>query len=236
MLFRSAPILDTAFVSFMPDSASLAALRNAYMLFALPLALVAQAVGQAALPQLTSLASAHKYLRLRQTLYKVLLTSLFFSILAALAMLLLGRPAIHLIFQHGAFNAHSASVTNLALLGYAVALPTQAAALILILAFYAMKNALVPLYASILALLAHLGAVLLFLRVLPGPHQILAIPLALAVDSLVTALLLAAWLFFGLRSKVRNDKGMLRLMQRRAYLHELDILSAKFGTQPPADH
>ena len=40
-----APILDTAFVSFMPDSVSLAALRNAYMLFALPLALVAQAVG-----------------------------------------------------------------------------------------------------------------------------------------------------------------------------------------------
>lgn len=218
-----APILDTAFVSFMPDSSSLAALRNAYMLFSLPLALVAQAVAQAALPQLTSLASARKYLRLRQTLCKVLLTSLFFSILAALALVLLGRPTIYLIFQHGAFDAHSADVTNVALFGYALALPSQAAVLILILAFYAMKNALAPLYASVIALLAHAGAVLLFLHVFSGSQQILAIPLALAADGTATTLLLVCWLYFGLRSKVRTDRGMQRLARRKAYLKALSL-------------
>ncbi|HEU5383218.1 MAG TPA: murein biosynthesis integral membrane protein MurJ [Ktedonobacteraceae bacterium] len=216
-----APIIDTAFISFMPDNASLAALRNAYMLFGLPLTLVAQAVGQAALPQLTSLATARKYVRLRSTLLKVLLVSLAFSILAALALALFGRPAIRIVFQYGAFGVHSAYVTHLALLGYAVALPAQAATLLLILAFYATKNALVPLYTSMLALLAHLGAALLFLQIFSGSYQILAIPLALAAESVVTTLLLAAWLFFGLRSQVRNDRGMQRLERRRAYLKNL---------------
>lgn len=214
------PIIDTAFISFMPDNASLAALRNAYMLFGLPLTLVAQAVGQASLPQLTSLATAHKYVRLRSTLFKVLLVSLVFSLLAACALAFFGKPAIRIIFQYGAFDAHSAYVTNLALLGYAIALPGQAAALILILAFYATKNALVPLYASALSLLAHVGAVLFFLQVFSGSYQILAIPLALAIEGVVTTLLLACWLFFSLRSKVRNDRGMQRLMRRRAYVKE----------------
>ncbi len=218
-----APILDTAFVSYMPDGSSLAALRNAYMLFGFPLALVAQAVAQAALPQLTSLATVHKYLRLRQTLLKVLLTSLFFSVLAALAIALVSRPMIHLIFQHGAFGAHSAEVTNLALLGYAIALPGQAAVTILILACYAMKNALVPLYTSALALLAHLGAVLLFLHIFSGSQQILAIPLALAIEGTFITFVLAAWLFFSLRSKVRDDRGVRRLMQRRAYVKRISL-------------
>lgn len=213
-----APILDTAFVSFMPDSSSLSALRNAYMLFGLPLALVAQAMAQAALPQLTLFASSAKYLRLRQTLCKVLSVSLFFSVLAALLLVLLGRPTIHLIFQHGAFTAHSADITNLALLGYAVALPGQAAVLILILAFYAMKNALAPLYASALSLLVHLGAVLLFLHMFTGSQEILAIPLALAAEGFVTGLFLTGWLFFGLRTKIRTDQGVLRLARRKMYL------------------
>lgn len=215
-----APIVDTAFVSFMPDSASLAALRNAYMLFGLPLALVAQAVAQATLPQLTSLASSHKYLRLRQTLTQVLLVSLLFSVLAALVLALLGRPTIRLIFQHGAFDAHSAAVTNLALLGYTLALPGQAVVLILVLAFYAMKNALTPLYASMLSLLVHLGAVLLFLRILSGSQEILAIPLALVAEGCVTGLFLTGWLFFDLHAKIRTDQGVLRLAQRKMYLKE----------------
>src|SRR5437764_981 len=47
-------IVDTAFISYLPDQASLAAERNAHMLYALPLALLGLAIGQAALPQLST--------------------------------------------------------------------------------------------------------------------------------------------------------------------------------------
>jgi putative peptidoglycan lipid II flippase len=218
------PIVDIAFLSFLPDSASLAAARNAYMLFALPLALVAQAVGQATMPQLATLATTQKYVRLRQTFAKVLLTSLAFSLLAALLLALLGRPAIRLLFQHGAFDAHSSSVTYLVLLGYALALPGQALASLLSLTFYAMKNALTPLIACAVALLAHIGGLFFFFALFSSSRQILAIPLALAVDGCVSTLLLSLLLFLGLRSKVRKDKGMRRLASQRAYRAARSVL------------
>lgn len=216
-----ASIFDTSFISYMPDESSLAALRNAAMLFGLPLTVIAQAVGQATLPQMASLATTQKYLRLRQTLGKVLLASLVLSTLAALTLALFARPTIHLIFQHGAFDAHSAYLTNLALLGYAIALPSQGTATILILAFYAMKNAFLPLCAGALGLLVHLGAILLFLHLFTGSSKILAIPLALAVNGTVSTLLLASVMFFRLHAKVRADKGMVRLMRRREYVEAL---------------
>lgn len=212
------PIIDTAFISYIPDTASLSASRNAYMLFALPLALVSQAVGQAAMPQLAALSTARKYVRLRQTLAKVLLVALTFSTLAALALWILGHPAIRILFQHGAFTAHSVDMTRLALIGYAIALPGQAAGSLLTLAFYSMKNATWPLIATVLALLAHLGALFLFFTLFSGDNQILAVPLSFAADGIATSLLLGTLLFLGLRIKARQDEGMVRLMRRRAFL------------------
>lgn len=212
------PIIDTAFISYIPDMASLSASRNAYMLYALPLALVSQAVGQAAMPQLAALATVRKYVRLRQTLARVLLTALAFSALAALALWILGHPAIRILFQHGAFTAHSVDMTRLALIGYALALPGQAVGSLLTLTFYAMKNATLPLMATILSLLAHLGSLVLFFALFSGSNKILAVPLSFAVDGLVLSLLLGTLLFLGLRTKASQDKGMLRLMRRRAFL------------------
>ena len=215
------PIIDTAFISYIPDTSSLSASRNAYMLFALPLALVSQAVGQAAMPQLAALATARKYIRLRQTLVRVLLVALVFSTLAALALWIFGHPAIRILFQHGAFTAHSVYVTRLALIGYAIALPGQAASSLLTLTFYAMKNAAWPLGATILSLLAHLGSLVLFFALFTGPYKILAVPLAFAVDGLVASLMLGTLLFLGMRIKARQDPGMMRLMRRRAALKAL---------------
>jgi len=212
------PVIDTAFISYIPDTASLSASRNAYMLFALPLALVSQAVGQAAMPQLAALSTAHKYVRLRQTLARVLLVALAFSTVAALALWIFGHPAIRILFQHGAFTAHSVYMTRLALIGYAIALPGQAAGSLLTLAFYSMKNATWPLIATVLALLAHLGALFLFFALFSGDYQILAVPLSFAADGIATSLLLGTLLFLGLRIKARQDEGMVRLMRRRAFL------------------
>lgn len=209
------PILDTAFLSYMPDTASLAATRNASMLFSLPIALLGQAVGQAAMPQLATLAVEQKYVRLRQTLGKVLFAVLILSILAASVLGLLGRPTIYLLFEHGAFDSHSSYITNLALIGYVVALPGQALVALLTTTFYAMKNALFPLCSSIVALLAHLGGLFFFWYALSGSWQILVVPLALAVDGVVTALLFGLLLFLRLRVQASRDPGMQRLARRR---------------------
>ncbi len=212
-----APIIDTNFISHMPGG-FLAAQRNAYMLYGLPFALLTQAIGQAAMPQLSALFANQKYLRLRLTLGRLLLFAVGISVLAALALGPCGQIAITLLFKHGAFDGQSASLTETALLGYALALPFQTAAMLLILAFYAMRNALTPLYITALTLLTHFLSILVLLRFFSGMQQLIAIPLALASDGLITTLLLGILLIWQFRRPSSIDKGMQRLQRRRAYL------------------
>jgi hypothetical protein len=87
-----------------------------------------------------------------------------------------------------------------------------------------MKNALTPLIACAVALLAHIGGLFFFFALFSSSRQILAIPRALAVDGCVSTLLLSLLLFLGLRSKVRKDKGMRRLASQRAYRAARSVL------------
>ncbi len=208
-------IVDTAFISYMPDQASLAAERNAHMLYALPLAVLGLAIGQAALPQLSALAASGHYVRLRMTVVKLIGGAHSLSLIASLMMYLLGKPAIRLLFQHGAFSKHSSALTGTALLGYAFALPAVIAASLLVLSFYALKDARTPLLINILGLATRWSLIIVLLRLLTGSHMILAIPLAAGGVGILETLVLGTLLFIRLRSKVKTDKGMLRLKRRR---------------------
>lgn len=209
-------IVDTAFTSYLPDKASLAAQHNAQMIFDLPVALLALALGQAALPKMSALAMANHYVRLRQLLLKVVSGTILLSIPIAILLCLIGRPLIHLLFQHGAFTKHSSSLTDLALIGYCIGLPGSIATELQARGFYALKDARTPLFTKTFALLARVGLILLLLRLLAGKNIILAIPLAASGAAASEALLLLLLLSLRLRNRVKLDKGMQRLQRWRA--------------------
>ncbi|MDQ2903628.1 MAG: murein biosynthesis integral membrane protein MurJ [Ktedonobacteraceae bacterium] len=199
-------IAETAFTSYLPDPASLAALHNAFMLFALPISLVAQAISQAALPQMSSMAAAGQYASLRQLAFKVIASSILLSVPSAIALWLFGGFAIRLLFQHGAFTAHSTAVTTLALIGYAVGLPGVAVGDLVARSFYALKDGRTPLFTNIFALVVRIGLIVLLLGTLKGMDIILAIPLAFGGASTAEALLLCLLLFIRLRKKMDRQK------------------------------
>lgn len=209
--------LETSFASYLPDPASIPALRNASLLFALPFALVAQVIGQALLPQLTTQATNGRYVRMSQTALKIVSGCVLLSVPAAIVLSLVGQPAIALVFQHGAFDPHASTLTARALLGYAVGLPGLTASALLILSFYALKDARTPLLTNVGTLVARISLILLLLMVLRGDSAILALPLAASITGTAEALLLCLLLFLRLRVKVRTDKGLQRLQQRRQY-------------------
>ncbi len=209
-------ILETTFASSLPDPASLAALRNASLLFALPVTFVAQVIGQALLPHLTTQATSGRYVRLSQTLVKMVGAAVLLSALAAIVLALFGRAVIVLVFQHGAFDPHSSSLTALALLGYAVGLPGVVAGQLLVLSFYALKEARTPLLTNLATLGMRIGLILLLLKGLTGPSALLALPLAASVSGTLEAVLLGLLLFRRVRARVKTDRGMQRLRQRRA--------------------
>ena len=210
-------IIDTNFISFMHDKASLAAAHNAYLLFALPLTLIGQAIGQAALPQLAVLASSGRFVRLRITLLKLIASALVFCVVASLMLYLFGKPAIRLLFQHGAFGNHSAALTSTALLGYAFALPGLAIVQLLVLGFYALKDARTPLFGDMLGLAVRWSLIYVLTRTLTGTHVILAIPVAAAGSGIVESLLLGLLLLTRLGKKVKLDRGMQRLERWRRH-------------------
>ena len=208
-------ILDTTFASYLPDRSSIAAMNNALMLYGLPLVVLALAIGQPLLPQITMQVAHGRYLRMSQTILKIVGASVLLSVPASIVLYFLGKPAIHIIFQHGAFNAHSSALTSMALLGYAIGLPGLTASSLLILCFYAMKDARTPLLTNIGTLAARISLIVFLLKELTGTYTILAIPLALAVAGTAEAALLSLILFMRLRAKVKTDKGLQRLLKRR---------------------
>jgi putative peptidoglycan lipid II flippase len=228
----TASIAQTAFISYLHDRASLSAVHNANLLFAFPQTLVSQAVGQAALPMMAALIVVGHYERFRQTLLKLLCWVALASVAASLFLFVFGKPLIHLFFQHGAFGKHAAALTGTALMGYAIALPGLALALVLSISFYALQDARTPLFGDLLALLVRLTLLIVLLKILTGSHIILAIPLALAGGGAVEMFLLGSLLFWRLRGKVKLDKGMQRLTRwKQRAVNESRVASRNLRTQ-----
>lgn len=208
-------VIDIAFTSFFRDKASIAALNNAELLFALPVALLGQVVAQAALPRLSLLALEHHYVHLRKVVVKVVGVAVLLSIPAAILLAVLGKPVIHLLFQHGAFTRRSSNLVYIALLGYALILPGRVANELLNRSFYALKDARTPLFTDIIALGARIGLIILLVRLLHGKYLLLSIPLAVGGAAALEAVLLGFLLLARLRTKVKMDRGMQRLQGQR---------------------
>ena len=218
-------IVDTNFASYLPDHASLSALHNAEMLQALPVALIGQAVGQSLLPHLAVQAAAGRYIRMRQIALKVMGISILLTVPAAIVLVIFGRPMIHILFQHGAFDPHASALTNLALLGYACALPGLAAGNLIAGGFFALKDAWTPFFTNTYTLIVRWICLYLLFSLLSPSLSILAVPLALAIAASSEAILMCLLLLFRLRRRLKLDKGLLRLHRRRLYVQKAKLSS-----------
>jgi putative peptidoglycan lipid II flippase len=87
-------MVDTAFASKAPELAGLPALANAWLLVGLPIALLGQAVGQAAFPRLAAFAAAADWPQVRRTLLQTLAAAIGLAVPAVIGLVLLGRLAI----------------------------------------------------------------------------------------------------------------------------------------------
>lgn len=188
-------IVDTAFVSLTGLAAALGALTSAWLLAGLPVRLLGIAIGQAALPHLAALAIAGRTAELRRSLARTLLAALTLSLVAAGALLALGRPLIGLLFERGAFDAAAAALTSSLLTIYALGLPAYVLTEIATRALVARSDTLSPLLVN----LGQLGLRTALLATLIGPLGPAAVPVAHAV----AATLEAAALLLVLRARTR---------------------------------
>lgn len=152
-------ILDRNLASRTGES-SIAAMRYATTLIQFALGLVAAAISIAVLPTLSRHSVALDLESFRRTLATGLKMIVVLIVPAAGALFALAVPAVVLVFQHGSFNESDKWLTVLALLFYLPGLPFAAVDQLLIFAFYARRNTIVPVLVGVAGVVIYMGVAL----------------------------------------------------------------------------
>ncbi len=194
-------ILDTSFASRVPGSMALPAIQNAWLLVALPISLLGQGVGQSAFPRLAAYAAAFEWRHMRRTLLWSLAAVVVLSIPALIGLGLLGRLFIHLLFEHGKFNAAAGSLTDRVLMVYILVLPFAVATELVTRGLIALRDTRTPLLTNILQLAGRATIMTLLI----DRYETLAIPAAYVISASVETVLLAAILLPRIQHHIRDS-------------------------------
>ncbi len=124
-------------------------LNYAFRLMQFPIGLFGVAVGTAAIPVMSRLASEGKTKDLRDTISSSMNLVFLMTLPSACGLIVLGEPIIRLIYERGKFDATATSMTAVALIGYSIGLTGYAAIKILSPAFYALNDAKTPMIIAI---------------------------------------------------------------------------------------
>ncbi|HZU14372.1 MAG TPA: murein biosynthesis integral membrane protein MurJ [Chloroflexota bacterium] len=193
-------IADTAFASKASQSVAIPALHNARMLVGLPIALFGQAIGQSAFPRLTGLAEVRDWVSLRQTLLRTLGIVVLLGTVAVVGIVVVGRPAIRLLFEHGKYGPAAAHLTYTLLVLYAVALPAYVATEVIARGLIALRDTRTPLVSNTLQISGRVVLMALFLGVLGAR----VVPVAFAIMASLETIGLGAVLFIQLARRLRE--------------------------------
>jgi putative peptidoglycan lipid II flippase len=120
-----------------------------------PIGVFGVAIGTAAIPALSRLASENNLVKFRDTLSDSLKLVFLLTIPAACGLVVLGEPIISLIYEGGRFRPLDTNMTAWALAAYSIGLAGYAAIKVLSPSFYALDDAKTPMFVSIGSILVH---------------------------------------------------------------------------------
>lgn len=166
------------------------AMKLATTLIQFPVGLVAAALSFAVLPMLTTYARENNQERFKETLLLGFRLGLLLMIPAAAGLIALQNPIVSAIFQHRKFDPSDAKLTAMALQNYAYQLPFLAMDQLLISAFYARKNTIIPVAVYFVGVLGYLAVALPFWQTIGMPALAFANTMQNTVHAIVLLILL----------------------------------------------
>ena len=140
-------LINTYFVSGIEGAQGW--LSYAFRLMQFPIGLFGVAVGTAAIPVLSRLASENKIKDFRDTVSSSMSLVFLMTLPSACGLIVLGEPIVRLIYERGKFDTTATSMTAVALAGYSIGLTGYAAIKILSPAFYALNDARTPMLIAV---------------------------------------------------------------------------------------
>lgn len=173
-------IVNRMFATTLGDG-PLSAISNANRLMQVPLGIFAQTMGIAIFPTLSAMAARKEWSELRSTASTGIRFILFLTLPSSLFIIVLSRPIVALLLQHGKFLPGDTLITATALIFYSIGIFAWSAQAVLSRAFYAMQDSRTP-------VIIGTGVTLLFIPL----NWLLMTPLGMGYAGLALATTIAA--------------------------------------------
>ena len=162
----------------------------AFRLMYLPIGLFGVSIATAATPAIAHMAAARDLARIRSTLAGALGLMLFLNVPATVGLIVLARPIVAVIFEHGEFTAADTAATAAALQLYAIGLVGYSIVRIISPTFYALQRSRVPVMVSAGSVLVNVGLNLVLVRVMGYSGLALGTSITAILNATVQLLLL----------------------------------------------
>ena len=174
-------------------------LELAFRLMYLPIGLFGVSIATAATPAISRMVAEQDFGRIRSTLAGALGLMLFLNVPATIGLIVLARPIVAVIFEHGEFTAADTTATAAALQLYAIGLVGYSIVRIISPTFYALQRSRIPVMVSAGSVLVNVALNLALVRVM-GYR-------GLALGTSITAILNAAVQLYLLRRELSGMNG-----------------------------
>lgn len=158
-------LLDTLIASFL-IAGSQTWLSQSDRLLEFPLGIFGVALGTVILPTLSRHHVSTDHEGFTKALDWGLRTTLLIAVPAMLALVVLARPILATLFQHGEFSAHDVDMASMSLAALSLGLPAFALVKVVAPAFYARQNTRTPVRAGIIAMVASMVLNVVFIGLL----------------------------------------------------------------------
>lgn len=153
-----------------------------------PIGLFGATIAQAALPVLSSERARGRIEEFKITLLTTLHQILFLALPATAILIVLRIPAVRLVFGASQFDWEATVITGATLAWLAVGLSAQAVSLLLVRAFYALKDTKTPVMISLITVLTNISISYYLVNFLK--LDVWGLGIALSVSNILSAMLL----------------------------------------------
>ncbi len=172
--------LNTYFASLCGEGA-VSWLSYAFRIMYVPLGLFGVALSVAILPVTSAQVAQGDLKALRSTYVSCFLMGLALALPSALGLIILARPIVRLLFEHGQFSPLDTLNTSLALKFFSISLPAYAITKITAPVFYALRRPKVPMLSSFFSVLINGLTVLALIK--PLGFKAVALGMALGITA-----------------------------------------------------
>jgi putative peptidoglycan lipid II flippase len=162
----------------------------AFRLMYLPIGLFGVSIATAATPAISRMVAEQDFARIRATLANALGLMLFLNVPATLGLIILARPIVAVIFEHGEFTAADTVATAAALQFYAIGLIGYSIVRIISPTFYALQRSRVPVMVSAGSVLLNVALNLALVRMMGYRGLALGTSITAIVNATIQLMLL----------------------------------------------